>query len=475
MKLQLHDLGYTYPGADQPSVAGANLTLSAGEIVLLTGPTGCGKSTLLRAAAGLAGRHGQGTLAGEIRLCGRDPAEMAPAERVRRLGFVAQEPQDQLVASTVGDELAFAMESARQDPQAIAARLPDLLAQVGLQVELERATLALSGGQTQRLVCGAALAAGAEVLLLDEPLAQLDPLGAQTLMRRLRELADQGLAVLMVEHRLAATLPFVDRVILMQAGRIHSEGPTHQSGLNAEQERAALEMGLSVPGQAAPVPAPSASVGAQVLDPGTLQHRYWGAKRDALLPTEFPLHAGERVALLGPNGAGKSTLLGLLTGQLGPERPGVVGVPQDPDLCLFCSTVADEVAYGPVDQRVPDAEQRTQSAMQALSVDDLASRAPHALSRGQRLRVAVAAALSCAPRVLVLDEPTSGQDHDQVEHMMQALREALRDGALVFATHDVDLALRHATRVLLLEDGAVIAQGSPGELVERLLAMKGGR
>ena len=244
MKLQLHDLGYTYPGADQPSVAGANLTLSAGEIVLLTGPTGCGKSTLLRAAAGLAGRHGQGTLAGEIRLCGRDPAEMAPAERVRRLGFVAQEPQDQLVASTVGDELAFAMESARQDPQAIAARLPDLLAQVGLQVELERATLALSGGQTQRLVCGAALAAGAEVLLLDEPLAQLDPLGAQTLMRRLRELADQGLAVLMVEHRLAATLPFVDRVILMQAGRIHSEGPTHQSGLNAEQERAALEICL---------------------------------------------------------------------------------------------------------------------------------------------------------------------------------------------------------------------------------------
>lgn len=475
MKLQIQGLGYTYPGADQPSVAGADLTLSAGEIVLLTGPTGCGKSTLLRAAAGLAGRHGQGTLAGEIRLCGTDPAEMAPAERVRRLGFVAQEPQDQLVASTVGDELAFAMESARQDPQAIAARLPELLAQVGLQVELERATLALSGGQTQRLVCGAALAAGAEVLLLDEPLAQLDPQGAQTLMRRLRELADQGLAVLMVEHRLAATLPFVDRVILMQEGRIHSEGATHSGGLNSEQRASALGMGLSVPGQAAPEPAQGGPVGDLVLDSGTLQHRYWGTERDALQPTEFALHAGERVALLGPNGAGKSTLLGLLTGQLGPERPGVVGVPQDPDLCLFCSTVADEVAYGPVDQRVPDAEQRTQAAMHALSVADLALRAPHALSRGQRLRVAVAAALSCAPKVLVLDEPTSGQDHDQVEHMMQALREALHEGALVFATHDVDLALRHATRVLLLEDGAVVAQGSPVELVERLLAMKGGR
>ncbi len=474
MKLVLRQLSYTYPGADKPSVSGADLSLAAGKIVLLTGPTGCGKSTLLRAAAGLAGRHGQGVLSGEILLCGTDPADMAPAERVRRLGFVAQEPQDQLVASTVGDELAFAMESARQDPQAIAARLPELLAQVGLEVELERATLALSGGQTQRLVCGAALAAGAQVLLLDEPLAQLDPLGAQTLMRRLREVADQGLAVLIVEHRLEATLPYVDRVVLMENGHIHSQGLTQGGALNAAQHHAALRMGLSVPGQTPSVFAQAQPVGDLVLDPGTLQHRYWGAENDALVPTSLVLHAGERVALLGPNGAGKSTLLGLLTGQLGPERPGVVGVPQDPDLCLFCSTVANEVAYGPVDQRMPDAERRTQLAMQALSVADLAHRAPHALSRGQRLRVAVAAALSCAPQVLVLDEPTSGQDHEQVEQMMHALREALKNGALVFATHDVDLALRHATRVMLLEHGSVVAQGSPAELAERLLAMKGG-
>lgn len=474
MKLRLRQLSYTYPGADTPSVSDADLSLAAGEILLLTGPTGCGKSTLLRAAAGLAGRHGQGVLTGEILLCGTDPAAMAPAERVRRLGFVAQEPQDQLVASTVGDELAFAMESARQDPQAIAERLPELLAQVGLEVELERATLALSGGQTQRLVCGAALAAGAEVLLLDEPLAQLDPIGARTLMRRLRELADQGLSVLIVEHRLEATLPFADRVVLMADGHIHSRAATVDGGLGPEQHQAALKMGLSVPGQDPPNPAQAQPVGPLVLDPGSLHHRYWGSEQDALVPTSFILHAGERVALLGPNGAGKSTLLGLLTGQLGPERPGVVGVPQDPDLCLFCSTVAKEVAYGPVDQRVPDAQLRTQSAMQALSVDDLAHRAPHALSRGQRLRVAVAAALSCAPRVLVLDEPTSGQDHEQVEQMMQALREALKDGALVFATHDVDLALRHATRVLVLEQGAVVAQGSPADLAERLLAMKGG-
>jgi energy-coupling factor transporter ATP-binding protein EcfA2 len=260
----------------------------------------------------------------------------------------------------------------------------------------------------------------------------------------------------------------------MEGGRIHSRGQTDKGGLNPDQHQAALKMGLSVPGQDAPVPAAAQPVGPVILDPGTLQHRYWGAERDALVATEFALHAGERVALLGPNGAGKSTLLGLLTGQLGPEQPGVVGVPQDPDLCLFCSTVEEEVASGPVDQRVADAQKRTHAAMQALSVAALAARAPHALSRGQRLRVAVAAALSCAPKVLVLDEPTSGQDHEQVEQMMQALRSALQDGALVFATHDVDLALRHATRVLLLDQGAVLAQGSPAELAERLLAMKGG-
>ncbi len=474
MKLQITELSYTYPGATTAALQGADLRLSEGEIVLLTGPTGCGKSTLLRAAAGLAGRHGQGQLSGEIRLCGQDPARMTPAERVRKLGFVAQEPQDQLVASTVGDELAFAMESAQQDPVAIAARLPELLAQVGLKVSLDRATLALSGGQTQRLVCGAALAAGAEVLLLDEPLAQLDPPGARALMHRLRELANAGLAVLMVEHRLAATLPVVDRVVLMEAGRILSRDHTADGALSKGQRPQALRLGLSVPGVASFAVHEDPSQGAVVLQPGRLQHRYWGQDRDALQAVDFALHAGERVALLGPNGAGKSTLLGLLTGQLGPERPGVVGVPQDPDLCLFCPTVAEEVAYGPEEQRASDAATRTQSAMADLSVGDLADRAPHALSRGQRLRVAVAAALSCAPKVLVLDEPTSGQDHEQVERMMQALRGALIHGALVFATHDVDLALAHATRVLLLDDGAVVAQGTPAALQERLLALKGG-
>lgn len=474
MKLEISELAYTYPGAAAPALQGAELRLAAGEIVLLTGPTGCGKSTLLRAAAGLAGRHGQGTLSGAIRLCGDDPAQLTPAERVRKLGFVAQEPQDQLVASTVGDELAFAMESAQHDPAAIAARLPELLDQVGLKVALDRATVALSGGQTQRLVCGAALAAGAEVLLLDEPLAQLDPAGARTLMQRLRELADAGLAVLMVEHRLAATLPVVDRVVLMEAGRILSRDHTVGGALSDGQRAQALRMGLSVPGVASYAVHEAEPEGPVVLQPGRLQHRYWGQDRDALAPMDFSLQAGERVALLGPNGAGKSTLLGLLTGRLGPERPGVVGVPQDPDLCLFCPTVAEEVAYGPQEQGAEDAAQRTRSAMADLSVLDLAKRAPHALSRGQRLRVAVAAALSCAPKVLVLDEPTSGQDHEQVERMMQALRGALVDGALVFATHDMDLALAHATRVLLLEDGAVVAQGTPAALRVRLLALKGG-
>ena len=416
--IELSGLGYRYPAGT--AVSGVDLRVEAGEIVLLTGPTGCGKSTVLRLAAGLLQRHGHGVVQGTARIGGRDPGQMSPAERVQAVGFVGQEPGDQLVAGTLGDELAFGMESAGHAPAAMDARLPQLLEQVGLDLDLGRSTQALSGGQTQRLIVGAALAAGARALLLDEPIAQLDPQGALALLRRLRALADSGVAILLVEHRVATVEPFCDRVVRLPG---------------AEVDLGAWTGWETVPGEA-------------LFSLQGLRHRYPGADDDALRGVDLELRRGERLALIGPNGSGKSTLLGRIRAHVPCQA-----VPQDPDLALFCDTVHQELAVGPRELGLePGLVAR---AADALSLTDLLDRPPQALSRGQRMRCAVAASLACAPDVLLLDEPTSGQDADQVERMMRALSVELADAGLVFATHDLGLVERHATRVVELRDGRV--------------------
>jgi energy-coupling factor transport system ATP-binding protein len=484
--LQLQDLGYTYPSGDAAALLGVDLQVRPGEVVLLTGPTGCGKSTLLRLAAGLLARHGQGQVTGQALIGGVSAAEARPSERVLALGFVSQEPGDQLVAATVEDELAFGAESACWSPARIDARVQELKVLLGLDLALDRSVRTLSGGQQQRVVVAAALSAGGQHLLLDEPLAQLDPRAAQDLLGRLRQLADAGHAVLMVEHRLETCLPHCDRLVVLDDGRITWDGPAGEAPL--AHLRA---LGLTLPGLAdlqdqlggrdpaalgfAPEAVAVPPQGRRLLDVA-LSAWAWPGTGDGLGAVDLTVSAGERIALVGGNGAGKSTLLGLLSGRLASldvlRHGSVVEVPQDPDLSLFCATVAEELAHGPREQRLRGADLATRvtEAAAALSLTALGHRPPQALSRGQRLRVAVAAGLTCRPDVLLLDEPTAGQDRDQVERMLSGLSSALTDGALVFATHDLDLALRHATRVVHLVDGQVIDDGPPAQVLAALPA-----
>jgi energy-coupling factor transporter ATP-binding protein EcfA2 len=450
------------------------LRIEHGERVLLLGASGAGKSTLLAALAGLLAED-SGEQEGAALIDGR-PARDARAGT----GIVFQDPQTSLVMARAGDDVAFGLENRGVPAAEIWPRVGAALELVGFPYAMNRRTDALSGGEQQRLAIAGVLAMRPGLLLLDEPSANLDPAGAGLIRTALDRVLDRVDATLvLVEHRVAEALPLVDRVVVLApGGGVLADGTpekifaTHGADLAAQ--------GVWVPDVAPHRRRALAPPGAPLLRATGLSLRHPGAERPALSPVDLCVLAGEALALLGPNGSGKSTLALLLGGLLRPTGGTVTATPalagrdcakpphrwraarlatrigsvfQDPEHQFVTGTVRDELALGPARVGLPagTVESIVDDLLVRLRLDRLAPANPHTLSGGEQRRLSVATALATAPAMLVLDEPTFGQDLRTWRELVDLIADLRDEGrGVLIVTHDADLVDALADRRLVL-------------------------
>lgn len=459
----------------QPAVDSLDLVIEPGERVLLLGASGAGKSTLLAGLAGVLGGDEEGDSAGELLIDGR-----AAATQRGRAGLVLQDPDSQVVLARVGDDVAFGPENLGVPRDEIWSRVHEALESVGLDVPLDRSTSALSGGQKQRLALAGALAMRPGLLLLDEPTANLDPDGVREVRDAVaRVTAESGSTLVVVEHRVSVWLPVVDRVVVLAAGGGVLADGTPDAVLGAHAATL-TEAGVWVPGRPPVLPPRSTSqpTPTPLLDVSDLTV---GRQRGLTVATGIhaSVVAGRALAITGPNGVGKSTLALTVAGLLppaggsleaaGPLAAGAAREPirwksrelltrigtvfQDPEHQLLASSVRAELAVGPRALRLAPTEvdARVDDLLERLRLAHLAEANPFTLSGGEKRRLSVATVLASRPRVLVLDEPTFGQDARTWRELVALAAELLDSGsAIVAVTHDAEFVDVLADEVLTL-------------------------
>jgi energy-coupling factor transporter ATP-binding protein EcfA2 len=533
--LVAEDVSFAYFGASTAALRHVDFAVAAGEVVLVTGLSGCGKSTLALTLCGLIPSRVHGELRGRVTFAGRPLSGLAPHVASQLVGMVFQNPNLQLINHTVQSEVAFGPENLALPQPEIAARVNWCLEVTGMAGLRMASTVTLSGGQKQRTAIAATLAMRPRILVLDEPLSDLDPVGAQEVLATLRRLAaSEGTGVVIIEHRVDEVAPWADRVVLMDGGRILLDQPPRQAW--ADQARWAA-IGVGVPdmvrlAHALPAAFPAAlplsveEAAAEVreswLVPALAQAataravsaaRHGGngsvpGDRGPVAPVlswdhvtvdfdanravddvSLDISDGEWVAMIGANGSGKSTLTGLTVG-LGrpssgqvcfrgkPVKPGkvfehaaqVALLLQAADEMLFEETVIGELSFGTKFRALPpDPVLTVAEAIDFFGFRGLEQMSPWQLSQGGRQRLALGALLVGAPGVLVLDEPTTGQDAERMRaflHLLEAVR--TRTGLTVLTvTHDIRGLASRAARIVLLGEGKVRLDGPAGQVFAR--------
>ena len=475
--------GWRHAGRKNAALSDVDLDIAPGERVLVLGPSGSGKSTLMGGLAGLLGGAEEGEATGTLTVDG-----VAPAEARGRVGLLMQDPEAQVVLARVGDDVAFGMENLGVAREEIWPRVENSLEAVGLSVPLDHSTTELSGGQKQRLALASILAMGPGLLLLDEPTANLDPSGVAEVRAAVEKVVEHtGATMVVVEHRVDVWASLVDRVIVVADGAIAADGPLDE--VLAQQGDALRERGIWLPGDdvaaevgPAPEVAPASSEGPEGGARGTTPIARvadltigYDASAPVRSGIDLTIERGVSTCIVGANGAGKSTFALTLAGLLPPlegaveveTSDGTAGDPhewsskqllgrmsmvfQEPEYQFLAATVAEELAIGPRAAGMTDEEiaPLVDEHLEALGLTKLARANPMTLSGGEKRRLSVATALISAPELLILDEPTFGQDRGTWLGLVRLLRAALERGVtLVSITHDPAFVAAMGQRVV---------------------------
>ena len=529
------DLSFRYPGAEDYTLRNVNLTIEQGDFVAVVGGNGSGKTTLCKTFNGLIPHYWSGDFAGEVLVEGVDTVESSVGNLSNSVGYVYQDFQNQLVRPTVRDEVSFGpINYGLADYAQRTAEAMELLDITHLS---DKFVWQLSGGQAHLTALAAVLALRPSIIIVDEPVAELDPARAREIYLRLRELNDRGITIITIEHHAELIAEFAKSVVLMADGAPVWHLPT-QEALDRSDELAqhgiptppmidvartlgATHVPRSVPSAVnwfrerdlMPAPAnspnPSTIVDAAVHNQTHNQmrndtpeqtrqcqvvasiddvthgyHTVAGGFQTVLNGISLDLHQDEKIALVGSNGAGKSTLMRLLTGLKVP-RSGEVMVDgintrsrsaakmadrvsylyQHPQQMFLQDSVRSDVLMFPAERKLADAQEITERVLTRTGLQPLAERDGRTLSGGQQRRATIAIGLAMRPQLLLLDEPTSSLDvrsRDDVIGMLSELADSIRCAAV--ATHDMQLVADWATRVIVLEQGRVLADLPPREL-----------
>jgi energy-coupling factor transport system ATP-binding protein len=439
-------LTFTYPEADVPALRQVSLEIEPGEVIAVLGPSGSGKSTLLRAFAGLVPHFHGGRFEGRVEVAGRDTRSIRPAELAGTVASVFQDPEEQIVLSRVIREVAFGLENIGTSSEDIVDRAHEALAAVGSEHLAERDVAELSGGELQRVCLASAVALRPQLLLLDEPTSQLDPVAADAF---LEHVAGLGIAVLVSDHRPRRVLEHADRVIFLDGGRVLLDA-TVSVAKEWLGENRPIWLGAPMNGRVAVQAEP-------VCRLAGVQFAY-RAGLPVIENVDLELCRGEIVALAGANGTGKTTIAKLAAGLLAPdsgiaELRGRAGMLlQDPTRYSIRERADEEVAVGVQGDRA-----RARNALGALGLAGMEGRHPRDLSSGERERLALASVLVIDPDLLVLDEPTRGVDPQRKAELAELLHADAGRRATLLVTHDEDFANAVADRSIMLGQEAVLA------------------
>ncbi|MEB4613391.1 ABC transporter ATP-binding protein [Leucobacter sp. M11] len=515
--LRVESLSIRYEQDGLPTPQRASFDIAPGTVTLLLGPSGSGKSSLSLAACGLIPQVIPAQLDGRVLVDGRDTTQHRVAELSTGIGMVFQDPDAQIIMGTLLDEVCFGPENLLLPVDDVLSRAEQALRAVGLWGRRHESPDRLSGGGKQRLAIACVFALRSPVIVLDEPTANLDPVGVADVYATLADIvADGAHALLLIEHNLDACVDLVDQVVVLDhRGRPVMTGTVDEVLRARSDELEALGIWLPVATRAArqlrhggvtlaPLPTTPAEL-ARALDahpclpalpetsaPPAPPNRGTAVRisgltvmrgeRTILDRIELTVGSGDFLAILGVNGAGKSTLLHAIAGVV-PPAPGVVEIDgldpatapirelsrrigfvfQNPEHQFVCETVAEELAHTLRVHGVPDEEARVRGAAMLTRLELTAERDRHPflLSGGQKRRLSVGSALIGGASVLVLDEPTYGQDRDRAAELLRFLRELRADGTTVIvATHDIQLVADHATHAAVLAGGTITAHDS---------------